>query len=60
MANTNYIQLVQVIILLFIGPLSTFDMRQRGLTRADAAWCGGPDFSAIAAGVAAFNNICNI
>jgi len=34
MANTNYIQLVQVIVLLFIGPLwplSTSDMCQRGL-----------------------------
>jgi len=34
MANTNYIQLVQVIVLLFIGPLwplSTFDTRRRGL-----------------------------
>jgi len=49
MANTNYIQLVQVIVLLFIGPLwplSTSDMRRRSLKCADAAWCGGPDFSA--------------
>jgi len=49
MATTNYIQLVQVIVLLFIGPfwpISTSDTRRRGLTRANAAWCGGLDFSA--------------
>jgi len=36
MANTNYIQLVQLIVLLFIGPLwplSTSDTRRRGLVQ---------------------------
>lgn len=39
-ANTNYIQLVQIVLLL-IGPLSTSATRRRG----------GPDFSAIAAAI---------
>jgi len=59
MTNTNYIQLVQVIVLLFIRllwPLSTSDMRRRELPRADAAWCRGPDFSTIAVGAATIDN----
>jgi len=54
MANTNYIQLVHVIVLLFIGPLwplSTSDTRRRGLVRWSLYFR-----SDIAAGAAAIDN----
>jgi len=54
MANTNYIQQVQVIVLLFIGPLwplSTSDTRRRSLV-----WWSWFFRSAIAVGAAVIDN----